>query len=145
MMPWLTEWGWVVLLVWLVLTKLSRHTETQSKKKSEKAVWDAEDIVATTMRVVNERVKDPQLKGAVLNEVSYKVDEKNIYRRALADGVIHLLERDPAKKFTPVDGSHLLDQLAGRAVAAKTRREKVKRGLKKAGIVALKIVRGGLL
>lgn len=143
MVGFLQEYWWVFLVLWLV-TKILRTSETKGRKKQEGNTSDAENLVLGAMRALNKNVKDKGTLDKVLNDAAMSLGDENVYKRALVDGVVHQLEKDEEKKFEPVKGSHPLSQLADRAVKAETRKEKIKRGLKKGIVIGLKILRGGL-
>lgn len=139
----LQQYWWVFLVLWLV-TKIVRHVETKGKKKQEHNTGDAENLVLTAMRSLDKNVDDKGVLDKVLNDASANLDDANVYKRALVDGVIHQLEKDEVKRFEPVKGSHPLSQLADRAVKAETRKRKIVRGVKNGAALGLRILRGGL-
>lgn len=138
----LQEYWWVFLVLWL-LTKLGRHCETRKRKKRESDTSDAENLVLNAMRSLDRNVGNRRTLDKVLGDVAEGLGD-NVYKRALVDGLVHQLEKDEAKRFEPVKGSHPLSRLADRAVKAENRREKIKRGLKKGAAIGLRILRGGL-
>lgn len=142
MVDFLQQYWWVFLLLWIV-AKVSRHWETKEKHKQENNTSDAENLVLNAMRAIDRNIGDKKVRDKVLNDAASGLGE-NVYKRALVDGVIHQLEKDEVKKFEPIKGSHPLSQLAKRAVEAETKREKIKRGCKKAAVIGLQILRGGL-
>ena len=142
MVDFLQEYWWVFLILWLV-TKVGRHLETKKKETRESNTSDAENLVLNTMRAIDANIKDRDTRDKVLNASVTGLGD-NVYKRALVDGIIHQLEKDDIKKFEPIRGSHPLSHLAHRAVESETKREKIKRGCKKAAVIGLKILRGGL-
>lgn len=141
MVEMIRDYWWVFLILWIV-TKVVRGAETSAKKKQESNTSDAENLVLNVMRSVDKNVGNKKVVDKILNEAAAGLGDENVYRRALVDGVISQLEKDEAKAFTPVKGSHPLSQLADRAVKAETKREKIKRGAKQAAVVGLKILKG---
>ncbi len=143
-MEWLNEaWPFVLVAVLLII-KANRHTETAAKTKAEGAVKDAEELVEQVMVAVNGKIPSGE-KDSFLNSITHSLSEGNAYKRALVDGVIHVLEKDDKKKFTPIPGTHPLEQLAARAVESQKKKEQVKQGVKSGLVTVLKIVKGVFL
>lgn len=142
MMDWLQEYWWVFLILW-VATKISRGVETSARKGQESNTSDAENLVLNVVKAVDKNVGgNKKVLDQVLNDAAAGLGDDNVYRRALVDGLVSQLEKGEVKEFTPVRGSHPLSQLADRAVRAETRRERIKRGVKQAAVVGLKILKG---
>lgn len=134
MMDWISEnWHVILLIIYTIVVKVRRHTETAEKDKREQGVADAENLVLAVVNGVNKENEDPLNRIGKLNELAKDVPDGNLYKRALIDGVSHLCKKDPEKKFTPVEGKHPLLQLASRAVEAETAKEKRKRKWKAVG------------
>lgn len=142
-MDFLQEYWWLFLVLWLV-TKASRSVETSAKKAQEGNTSDAENLVLSVAKAVDANVGNKGVLDKILNDAASDLGDDNVYRRALVDGLVSQLEKDEVKRFTPVKGTHPLSQLASRAAEAETRKAKVARGFKRAGVVGLKILRGVL-
>lgn len=142
MMDWLSEnWYLVALVIYLIIVKFRRHSETKEKDKREQGVKDAENLVLALVNNVNRENDDPLNRIGKLNELAKDVPDGNLYKRVLIDGVTHLCEKDPEKKFTPVEGEHPLIAMANRAVEAETKKAKRNRALKAAGRIGVSIVK----
>lgn len=143
MVGFMREYWWVFLALW-VIAKISRSAETRKKNERDSNTSDAENLMLNLVRSVNENVGDKKVLDTVLNDAASGLGSDNAYKRVLVDGLVSQLEKDEVKAFTPVKGTHPLSQLADRAVKVETKREKIKRGLKKGAVIGLKILRGGL-
>lgn len=145
MSEFLNDYGALILVViYAIIVKIRRHSETKEKDGRRKGVEDAENMVLAIANGLRKREPDPLNQVQLLNEIVAEVPDKNVYRRALIDGISKICETEPEKKFTPVKGEHPLQTLADRAVKAEQKKEKIVRGLKKAGQIGLSILKAAI-
>lgn len=141
MSEFLTEWGWLIPILLFLLTKANRHLESKRKKDAEAEADEAKGLLGRMIaaKVTYDSSEQDPRKSAEKMLASSEITDR--LKRAVIDKAIEELAKKKSKKLKNVEGGHPLEQLANAAVKAETKKEKIKRGARSAGLIALKILK----